>query len=426
MSESDIAVRVSGLSKYFAIYDKPHHRLLQSLMPRLHRAASPLLRPFTGRAPAPRAYHREFWALRDVSFEVRRGETVGIIGRNGSGKSTLLQIVCGTLAPSGGRVEVNGRVAALLELGAGFNPEFTGRENVYMNATILGLSREEIDARYEDIVAFADIGEFITQPVKTYSSGMYVRLAFAVAASVDPDILIIDEALAVGDVRFQKKCINHLNALKDKGVSILFVSHGLEQVKRFCDRAIWLHRGEARRNGLAAHVCDEYEAYTETREEAHAPGVTAPSATTAAAGEQSDETMKLAKILGLRMDRNVLAPFEPLRVHLDYQVNEAELDSFLLGISIRRGSDDLYIFGPNTALDRVEVPSVRGRHRVQYEIPRLTLLGGEYYLEAGLFSDKGLVCLDFAPRAASFTVKAPYFSEGLVNFDHTWTVVPHD
>jgi lipopolysaccharide transport system ATP-binding protein len=221
----NIAIRVSNLSKCYHIYDKPRDRLLQML------------------ARGRKQLYREFWALQDVSFEIKKGETVGIVGRNGSGKSTLLQLICGTLNPTSGTIQTNGRIAALLELGSGFNPEFTGRENVYMNAAVLGLAKEETDVRYDDIVAFADIGEFINQPVKTYSSGMMVRLAFAVQATVDPDILIVDEALAVGDEKFQRKCFARLEDLKSQGTSILFVSHAGPQVIELCDKALLLEQG---------------------------------------------------------------------------------------------------------------------------------------------------------------------------------------
>jgi lipopolysaccharide transport system ATP-binding protein len=233
MSSDSFAVRVEGLGKCYQIYDRPQDRLRQAIVPRLQA--------ITGRTPG--RYYREFWALRDVSFEVGRGETVGIIGRNGSGKSTLLQVICGTLAPTTGLVQTRGRVAALLELGAGFNPEFTGRENVYMNGTVLGLSQEEIDARFDDIAAFADIGDFIEQPVKHYSSGMYARLAFAVAISVEPDILVVDEALSVGDEPFQRKCFARMEQIKSDGATILFVSHSAATVTQLCDRAVLLDRG---------------------------------------------------------------------------------------------------------------------------------------------------------------------------------------
>ena len=234
MSSNDIAIQVKNLGKIYNIYKRPQDRLKQSLAPRLQR--------MVGRPPG--RYFREFWALRDVSFDVRKGETVGIIGRNGSGKSTLLQIICGTLSATQGTVATQGRIAALLELGSGFNPQFTGRENVYLNGAILGLPKEEIDSRFNDIDRFADIGEFIEQPVKMYSSGMIVRLAFAVQAMVEPDILIVDEALAVGDEKFQRKCFARLEELKSKGTAILFVSHSAPQIIELCDKALLLENGE--------------------------------------------------------------------------------------------------------------------------------------------------------------------------------------
>ena len=204
---SDIVLRVHNLGKRFRLYNFPKDKLKEVLL--------------LGR----RMHYREFWALKDVSFDLRRGETLGIVGRNGSGKSTLLQIICETMCPTVGIVDIFGRVSALLELGSGFDPDFTGKENVYMNASILGLSRQEIDDRYPEILAFADIGDFISQPVRFYSSGMYVRLAFAIAVSVEPQILVVDEALAVGDEMFQRKCFSRIRSLKAKGCTILFVSH---------------------------------------------------------------------------------------------------------------------------------------------------------------------------------------------------------
>jgi lipopolysaccharide transport system ATP-binding protein len=204
-------------------------------------------------------FYREFWALKDVSFEVKKGETVGIIGRNGSGKSTLLQMICGTLNPTSGSIKTNGRLAALLELGSGFNPEFTGRENVYMNAAVLGLRTDEIDARFDEIVAFADIGDFIEQPVKTYSSGMSVRLAFAVAINVGPEILIVDEALSVGDELFQRKCFSRIEAIRAKGATILFVSHSGGQIVELCDRALLVDAGERLAMGLPKKIVGRYQ-----------------------------------------------------------------------------------------------------------------------------------------------------------------------
>lgn len=256
MSSNDIAIRITNLSKCYEIYATPRDRLKQFVMPRLQRMAG----------QTPKQYFREFWALKDVSFEIKKGETVGIIGRNGSGKSTLLQMICGTLNPTSGSIQTNGRIAALLELGSGFNPEFTGRENVYMNASVLGLSNEEIDARFNDIVAFADIGDFIEQPVKTYSSGMMVRLAFAVIAHVDADILVVDEALAVGDAFFTQKCMRFLRSFMKNG-TVLFVSHDTGSIKNLCSNAIWLEKGQAIQEGSPKDVCELYlEAFYEAQQ----------------------------------------------------------------------------------------------------------------------------------------------------------------
>jgi lipopolysaccharide transport system ATP-binding protein len=247
----DIAICVQNLSKCYHIYDAPHDRLKQAIYPRLRRLLG----------KEPKNYAREFWALRDVSFEVKKGETIGVIGRNGSGKSTLLKMICGILNPTSGSIHTNGRIAALLELGSGFNPEFTGRENVYMNAAVLGLSKKETDARFDQIAAFADIGDFIEQPVKTYSSGMYVRLAFAIQANVEPELLIVDEALAVGDTYFVHRCMDRMYQLQESGTSILLVTHDGTAVKRFCSRACWLNGGEIQMEGEASSVVDAYHAH---------------------------------------------------------------------------------------------------------------------------------------------------------------------
>ncbi len=239
----DIAISVRDVSKRYLLYDRPQDRLKQSLFWRFGKN-----------------YAREFWALRGVSFEVRRGEMVGIIGRNGAGKSTLLQIIAGTLQPTEGEVQVNGRVGALLELGSGFNPEFTGRENVYLNGAILGFSREEMDERFDEIAAFADIGEFMDQPMKLYSSGMFVRLAFAVQACVEPDILIVDEALAVGDIFFQQKCSTRMEKLRANGTTLLIVSHNMNTIQTLCRQSILLDKGEMIYSGESVNAVLRYQA----------------------------------------------------------------------------------------------------------------------------------------------------------------------
>ena len=255
MSSDDFAIRVQGLSKYYQIYEAPKDRLKQMLVLRLQRMIG----------KQQKQYFREFKALNNVSFEIKKGETVGIIGRNGSGKSTLLQMICGTLFPTSGSVQTNGRIAALLELGSGFNPEFTGRENVYMNAAVLGLSKEEVDTRFDDIVTFADIGDFIEQPVKTYSSGMMVRLAFAVIAHVDADILVVDEALAVGDAFFTQKCMRFLRGFMKSG-TVLFVSHDMGRVQQLCTKAILIKNGKLAKKGSTNDVIKTYlQGKNETR-----------------------------------------------------------------------------------------------------------------------------------------------------------------
>lgn len=225
MRSDDIAISVRNLTKTYRLFGHPGDRIKQFFSLGLKQ------------------YHREFTALKDVSFDIKKGETVGIIGRNGSGKSTLLQLICGILKPTAGTVQVNGRISALLELGAGFNPEFTGRENVYFQGALMGFTKAQMDERFDDIAAFADIGEFIDQPVRIYSSGMFVRLAFSTAISADPDILVVDEALSVGDAPFQARCFKRINAIRDNGAVVLLVSHALEQIAHFCNRALWLDKG---------------------------------------------------------------------------------------------------------------------------------------------------------------------------------------
>lgn len=239
---TELAIDVRNLGKCYRIWEKPQHRLLQAVFKH-------------------KRYYRDFWALKDIDIQVGHGETVGVLGQNGSGKSTLLQIMAGTLPPSEGEVRVNGRVAALLELGSGFNPEFSGRENVILNGAIQGFSRKQMLERFDRIAAFADIGDFIEQPVKTYSSGMSVRLAFSVAIHVDPEILIVDEALAVGDFRFQQRCMARIRQIRDQGTSILFVTHDTEACKRLCNRVYVLEKGRLIQSGAADAAANWYQAF---------------------------------------------------------------------------------------------------------------------------------------------------------------------
>ncbi len=257
MSSTEIAVCVRNATKVYRIWQSPASGLKALTLATVARCAGSGFAERLHRQAAK--YYLDYEALKDISFEIRRGECLGIIGRNGSGKSTVLQIVAGTLSPTSGDARANGRVTALLELGSGFNPDFTGRENVYVNGSILGMSRAELDAKFDEIASFADIGDFIDQPVKTYSSGMTVRLAFAVQVLLEPDVLVVDEALAVGDIFFQHKCYTHMRRLIDRGTAVLFVTHDMSAVMRFCDRAIVLDRGACRFIGPADQAAKYYQ-----------------------------------------------------------------------------------------------------------------------------------------------------------------------
>ncbi len=283
---SDISIHAQNLGKRYEIYSSPRERLKQMVLPPVKR--------LLGRSSV--AYYKEHWALKDISFEVKKGEAFGIVGRNGSGKSTLLQLITGTLAPTVGSVTTQGRIAALLELGSGFNPEFTGRENVYLNAMLLGMTREQVDARFDHIAGFADIGEYLEQPVKTYSSGMLVRLAFAVQVQIDPDILIIDEALAVGDALFQKRCFSRIEKLISDGVTLLFVSHDQESVRTLTHRAILLKGGQEVLIGSSSEVLLSYRKLLHQEESAYFSRLTLkpaetpeyPKAQSTASGVEAD------------------------------------------------------------------------------------------------------------------------------------------
>lgn len=365
MSSDDIAIRVHQLGKRYQIYETPRDRLKQFMLPRLRRLAG----------AAPKHYFSEFWALSDVSFEVKKGETVGIIGRNGSGKSTLLQMICGTLSPTNGHVEVTGRVAALLELGAGFNPEFTGRENIFMNGTLLGLSKQEIEARYDDIVAFADVGAFIDQPVKMYSSGMFVRVAFAIAASMDPSILIVDEALAVGDLAFQAKCMVRLRELMDAGTTVLFVSHDMSSVRNICSKVLWLKQGRAVAFGDPKDVVGAYvgEMNLEiNRISGAASGGAITNSTHGASGDIPIEPATFldghtrygdgrVTILDIRLTNAQGAPTELLELHDPYTVSvilkaNADIERPAVGYSLRDFKGNQVLGAINSNFPEVAIP----------------------------------------------------------------------
>lgn len=398
---SDVAIKIKNVSKLYKLYDKPMDRLKETL------------------SISKKIYHKDHYALDNISFEVKKGETIGIVGTNGSGKSTLLKMITGVLTPTKGDIEVNGKISALLELGAGFNPEYTGIENIYLNGTMMGYSKEEMDKKVAPIVEFADIGDFINQPVKTYSSGMFARLAFAVAINVDPDILIVDEALSVGDSKFQTKCIDKMEDIRQNGTTILFVSHAIEQINRFCNRSVWIERGNLKSLGKTSEVIAEYENYMKY-------GIS--SSEIALEKEKEEEVIVpkdksiMASIKNVEINSNKLKLFDKLEVNVEYEVYEENIDDFLLGVAIYT-PDREYIFGPNTYLEKVPIKSNFGKHKVKYIIPKMMLLQGVYNIDVGIFNNKGIVNLDYKTDVKQFTVSNDYTSEGVLYMDHKWEVV---
>ena len=431
-------IEARGLGKSYRLFDRPADRLKELL--------------WGGR----RRWGREFWALRDVDFEIGRGEVVGLVGRNGAGKSTLLQLVCGTLAPSEGTLAVRGRVAALLELGAGFNPDFSGLENVHLNAALLGLSRAEVERRLDAILAFADIGEFVHQPVKTYSSGMFVRLAFAVATSFEPEILVIDEALSVGDGAFARKSFDRIMALKDGGTTILFCSHAMYHVQALCSRALWLQDGRLRMADTAARVTTAYETalVLEGREAAVAtpaqawhrasePGadgeVAAPAAAEHAGGASGAAASSAAPprraapegravITGIEAQADghrgtslaIHSGRSTLQVRIRFASDPAlPCPSAAVGINHANGT---VVASAGSANDGVVLArDAFGDGEAVLSFPALPLLQGEYTVSVILACERGLHPYEIAEHALRLSVVQQGLERGLVTLPHRWS-----
>lgn len=390
--ERQNVISVKQLSKVYQLYDRPEDRLKQFVYPHLKRLIG----------KSHRNYFREFWALRDVSFDVRKGETVGIIGRNGSGKSTLLQLLAGTLSPTFGTVHINGRVAALLELGAGFNPEFSGRENIYMNAAILGMSRDEIDERIAGIIAFAGIGEFIDQPVKTYSSGMYIRVAFSTAINVNPDILIVDEALSVGDTAFQQKCLYRIREMQEQGVSILLVTHSNNILLEYCDRGIFLKNGQAMFDGSAKDAVLAYGLDVLKEEGGKAPvlafqppsqevyQVEDEEEAESDSGNGSGLAMEVSRVGFQKTDGraiDMLEQNEQFCVDVTFRVRSyIALPCFGIQISI---PDGIALWSITTKIMNMELsPLEPGKYRLRWQL-RANMLGSRYVVAIGVGQIEG-------------------------------------
>lgn len=395
------------------------------LQPDRPRSFQELVLHGLGRRRAPK---EEFWALRDVSFDVEAGENLGIIGANGSGKSTCLKLLTRIIDPTSGAIVVDGRVAALLELGAGFHPELTGRDNIYLSGSVLGLSRREMTRRFDEIVAFAELERFVDIPVKFYSSGMYVRLAFATAINVSADILLVDEVLAVGDQSFQTKCLERIHALKAGGTTIVFVSHSLDAVRSLCDRVLWLDEGRLCEDGLTdpvirrylQHIHDKSEAEALARTEArraaqaavasvgeHAGPLEAASSRPVPNGERwgscEAEITDVAILDADGKERYILDAGQPMSVAITYRAHR-RIEHPMFGLAIHR-DDGLHVSGPNNVFSGYDIPAIEGVGRVTYAVDFLPLLEGTYYLTAAIHDATGEHTYDYHGRSWSFRVE---------------------
>jgi teichoic acid transport system ATP-binding protein len=381
------------------MYKKPSDRLKEAL------------------SPTRKVYHDVFYALNDVNVEVKKGEMIGFIGENGSGKSTILKIITGVLTPSEGEVKIEGNIAALLELGSGFNPEYSGYDNIFLNGMVLGYSREEMAEKVDDIINFADIGDHLYQPVKTYSSGMFVRLAFAVAINVDPDILIVDEALAVGDLEFQLKCMEKFTELRNAGKTILFVSHDVNAVRRFCDRVYWLKNGVVEAEGETMEITEDYENFLKKKS---LKTVDRDNSTSEEFSAYDIVEVKSAELLdGDLQPLEIIEQDSKVVVKVTYNVKDDSIKKPVLGVAIRT-VDNNYVCGLNTLLDEESIPWKKGENVFYLEYEKMALLGGEYYFDVALFEENATVPLVYKTRYMTMFISGKYVGEGIVVLDHKW------
>ena len=388
MSAGDVAISVEGVSKRYRLYKERSNSLKEVV---LRRSV---------------ARYEEFWALRDVSLEIERGTVYGLVGHNGSGKSTLLRMMAGIQRPEKGRVHIRGRVSALLELGAGFHPELTGRENVFLNASILGLRRKEIEGLFDEIVDFSGLGEFIDTPVKRYSSGMYVRLGFSVAVHVHPEILIIDEVIAVGDEEFQRRCFEHLYKVRNEGVTIVMVTHGLGIVQNMCDRAAWMDHGQVRAEGKAPDVVFEYVQTVNEAEEARLDQEALTGVHTEHDIEASLRPIHIERVEFLNAQGesvHTAITGDPLRVRLHYVAREpVEGPLFSFAIENHHG---LHVATPGMRPTHRPGALVSGKGHVDYEIDRLVLGTGDYTMSLAIHDANGMVRFDHQDRKVQLRVQ---------------------
>ena len=412
-------IELINVSKYFRL-EKERNRSMQDAFIRLWR-----------RKPNP---VDEFWPLRDISFSVAAGDSIGILGQNGSGKSTLLKILTGVLQPTAGNVHVYGRMAALLELGAGFHPELTGRENIFLNGSVYGLGRKEMRRKLDSIIDFAEIGEFIDVPVKHYSSGMYVRLGFAVAIHTEPDILVVDEVLTVGDQIFQQKCMERIWEMKNAGVAIVLVSHNLEDIRRLCTRAIWLHEGLPRANGPAMDVVDEYLMYSnelyyaqrharlhevEAEEEAAVEEV-APAANPKRWGSHDAEIVRVELLDAYGREQERFHQGDALCVRIHYQTHQP-IPTPAFGLAIYR-NDGAHINGPNSVMEGYHIAAIDGAGYVDYLVAALPLNPGAFELTVAIYNRDSTIAIDHHHRMYPFIVAptSAHSEAGVIHLPANW------
>lgn len=401
----ETCISVENVSKIYRLYDSPMERLKESL------------------SIKKKSYHKEFFALNDVSFNVARGEVIGLIGKNGSGKSTMLKIITGVVSPSNGYVMVNGKISALLELGAGFNPEYTGIENIFLNGMMLGYTKSEMEQKLDSILEFADIGDFIYQPVKSYSSGMFARLAFSVAINVEPEILIVDEALAVGDLKFQLKCMEKFNEFREKGKTILFVSHDINAIKRYCTRVIWLNEGRVEAQGETELICDRYTDYLKYDDEKRKVHMFDSELNDVQKLEILDkDIVGLVDSVTLLNDQNKeiyeVEYGSTINLRIDFIMNVEELN-IVIGAAIHT-IDNMYVCGLNTLLDKEQLEYKKGMNTIILEYTNFNLLGGSYYFDVAIFEKNAHVPIDYKAKMYDFFVKSPYIGEGICVLPHKW------
>lgn len=391
----DQAILCSKISKEYKLYPSPTARLKEAL------------------DPFRRSFHSNFSALSEISFEVKRGETVGIVGRNGAGKSTLLKIISGVLTPSSGEIKVRGRISSLLELGTGFNPELSGIENIFFNGMLVGMSRADIQSRLNDIIEFADIGEFINHPVKIYSSGMFARLAFAVAFHVSPDILIVDEALSVGDMLFQKKCYERFKEIRESGCTILFVSHDTYQVRGYCQRALYLKSGKMVAFGPADDVMSQY---MEDQEAQSAK----PASIAQSSKPQGNLTITDVKLLNaVGSEVSEITSGDLVQIQFKYRASGEFKGKLSFVFNLYR-HDDLYICGATSIMDQLYPIQAQPNGEVSVTFPSLPLLAGRYKWRVAINDETGLGIYTEALPVCQFQVRDSFNSVGLIHLQREW------